>query len=79
VSWVTVPRCLDDMGYSLQANPRRRRDHNTRIGILNSGTSTGKVKALLGTGARDFSKRQEEGMWDPKNVVHVATKGKPRR
>lgn len=37
VTWVTVARCVDEMGYSLQANRKTRKVRNTPIGTLNSG------------------------------------------
>jgi hypothetical protein len=50
VSWVTVARCLDDMGYSLQANRKTKEgpqhaDGDTQFRYINR-----QVKALLGTG-----------------------------
>ncbi len=50
VSWVTVARCLDDMGYSLQANRKSKEgpqhtDRDAQFRYINR-----QVKALLGTG-----------------------------
>ena len=50
VSWVTVARCLDDMGYSLQANRkskegRQHADRDAQFRYINR-----QVKALLRTG-----------------------------
>ncbi len=50
VSWVTVARCLDDMGYCLQANRKskegpRHADREAQFRYINR-----QVKALLGTG-----------------------------
>ena len=50
VSWVTVARCLDDMGYSLQANRkskegRQHADQDAQFRYINR-----QVKALLATG-----------------------------
>src|ERR1700687_6252968 len=50
VSWVTVARCLDDMGYSLQANRKpkegdQKPDRDAQFRYINR-----QVKALLGTG-----------------------------
>ena len=42
VSWVTVARCLDDMGIHCRPTGSRKRDRNTRTGMLNSGRSTGR-------------------------------------
>jgi hypothetical protein len=44
VSWVTVARCLDDMGYSLQSNRKSKEGPQHAIEMLNSGTSTGRQK-----------------------------------
>jgi hypothetical protein len=62
VSWVTVARCLDDMGYSLQANRKTKEgpqhtDRDAQFRYINR-----QVKAVLGTGGRrDLGRRQEEG------------------
>jgi hypothetical protein len=50
VSWVTVARCLDDMGYSLQANRKSKEgpqhaDRDAQFRYINR-----QVKALLATG-----------------------------
>jgi len=50
VSWVTVARCLDDMGYSLQANRKSKEgpqhaDRDAQFRYINR-----QVKALLSTG-----------------------------
>jgi hypothetical protein len=50
VSWVTVARCLDDMGYSLQANRKSKEgpqhgDRDAQFRYINR-----QVKSLLGTG-----------------------------
>jgi DDE family transposase len=50
VSWVTVARCLDDMGYSLQANRKSKEgpqhaEWDAQFRYINR-----QVKALLGTG-----------------------------
>jgi len=50
VSWVTVARCLDDMGYSLQANRKSKEgpqhaDRDAQFRYINR-----QVKTLLGTG-----------------------------
>jgi len=50
VSWVTVARCLDDMGYSLQANRKSKEgpqhtDRDAQFRYINR-----QVKVLLGTG-----------------------------
>ena len=50
VTWVTVARCLDDMGYSLQANRKTKEgpqhaDRDAQFQYINR-----QVKALLGTG-----------------------------
>jgi Rhodopirellula transposase DDE domain len=50
VSWVTVARCLDDMGYSLQANRKSKEgpqhaDRDAQFRYINR-----QVKAWLGTG-----------------------------
>ena len=42
VSWVTVARCLDHMGYSLQANRKSKEGPQHADRMLNSGTSTGR-------------------------------------
>src|SRR5205823_7778938 len=63
VSWVTVARCLDDMGYSLQANRKSKEGPTTR----GSGCSiplhqpAGESSVRNGR-PRDLGGRQEEGI-----------------
>ena len=81
VSWVTVARCLDDMGYSLQANRKSREgpqhaDRDAQFRYLNR-----QVKALLKTGdpviSVDAKKKEMVGAF--KNGGRTwRPKGKPR-
>src|SRR6266705_1253040 len=81
VSWVTVARCLDDMGYSLQANRktkegRQHADRDAQFQYINR-----QVKALLGTGdpviSVDAKKKELVGPF--KNGGRTwRPKGKPR-
>jgi len=86
VSWVTVARCLDDMGYSLQANRKSKEgpqhaDRDAQFRYINR-----QVKALIGTGdpviSVDAKKKELVGpfknggrTWRPKgNPQEVNTK-----
>ena len=42
VTWLTVARCLEEMGILCRPIARPRRDPNTPTGTLNSATSTGR-------------------------------------
>ena len=81
VTWVTVARCLDDMGYSLQANRKKKEgpqhaDRDTQFRYINL-----QVKALLGTGdpviSVDAKKKELVGPF--KNAGRTwRRKGKPQ-
>jgi hypothetical protein len=81
VTWVTVARCLDDMGYSLQANRKKKEgpqhaDRDTQFRYINR-----QVKALLGTGdpviSVDAKKKELVGPF--KNAGRTwRRKGKPQ-
>jgi hypothetical protein len=81
VSWVTVARCLDDMGYSLQANRKSKEgpqhaDRDAQFRYINR-----QVKALLATGdpviSVDAKKKELVGPF--KNGGRTwRLKGKPR-
>ena len=81
VSWVTVARCLDDMGYSLQANRKSKEgpqhaDRDAQFRYINR-----QVKALLRTGdpviSVDSKKKELVGPF--KNGVRTRRpKGKPQ-
>ena len=90
VSWVTVARCLDDMGYCLQANRkskegRQHADRDAQFRYINR-----RVKALLATGdpviSVDAKKKELVGpfknggrTWRPKGKPReVNTKDFPR-
>ena len=89
VSWVTVARCLDDMGYSLQANRKSKEgpqhaDRDAQFRYINR-----QVKALLATGdpviSVDAKKKELVGpfknggrTWRPKGrPQEVSTKDLP--
>jgi len=81
VSWVTVARCLDDMGYSLQANRKSKEgpqhaDRDVQFRYINR-----QVKGLLATGdpviSVDAEKKEEVGLY--KNGGRTwRPKGKPQ-
>jgi hypothetical protein len=81
VSWVTVGRCLDDMGYSLQANRKTKEgpqhaSRDTQFRYINR-----QVKVLLGTGdpviSVDAKKKELVGPF--KNAGRTwRPKGKPQ-
>ena len=81
VTWVTVARCLDDMGYSLQANRKSKEgpqhaNRDAQFRYINR-----QVKALLGTGdpviSVDAKKKELVGPF--KNAGRTwRPKGKPR-
>ena len=81
VTWVTVARCLDDMGYSLQANRKSKEgpqhaDRDAQFRYINR-----QVKGLLGTGdpviSVDAKKKELVGPF--KNGGRTwRPKGKPR-
>jgi hypothetical protein len=81
VTWVTVARCLDDMGYSLQANRKTKEgpqhaDRDAQFRYINR-----QVKGLLGTGdpviSVDAKKKELVGPF--KNGGRTwRPKGKPR-
>ncbi len=81
VTWVTIARCLDDMGYSLQANRKSREgpqhaDRDAQFRYINR-----QVKALLATGdpviSVDAKKKEMVGPF--KNGGRTwRPKGKPR-
>ena len=81
VTWVTVARCLDDMGYSLQANRKQREgpqhaNRDAQFRYINR-----QVKAVLGTGdpviSVDAKKKELVGPF--KNAGRTwRPKGKPQ-
>src|SRR5947209_8057164 len=66
VSWVTVARCLDDMGYSLQANRKSKEgpqhaNRDAQFRYINR-----QVKAVLGRGDPVISvDAKKRNWWDP--------------
>jgi hypothetical protein len=81
VTWVTVARCVDDMGYSLQANRKEKEgpqhaDRDAQFRYINR-----QVKALIGSGdpviSVDAKKKELVGPF--KNAGRTwRPKGKPR-
>src|SRR5438067_1787792 len=81
VSWVTVARCLDDMGYSLQANRKTKEGPQHASRDAQFRHINREVKALLGTGdpviSVDAKKKELVGPF--KNGGRTwRPKGKPR-
>src|SRR6266513_1944367 len=59
VSWVTVARCLDDMGYSLQANRKSKEGPQHANRAAHCRYINRQVKALLGTVISVDAKKKE--------------------
>src|SRR5580658_9946626 len=83
VTWVTVARCVDDMGYSLQANRKEKEgpqhaNRDAQFRCINR-----QVKALLGSGdpviSVDAKKKQLVGRFKNAGRTCLCPLGPPRK